>query len=202
MFIFFFSSRRRHTRCALVTGVQTCALPICGGLFTGANRTDFYSRLQGAGASGNTPLKGALQRAARYFQTDGPWKDSNGNELTCRQNYAILTTDGYWNHNSGYTNVGNADAAGNTDVDGNAPQYPDTYWDTLADVAYKYWSTDLRDDMDDNVLTSAADPASWQHMVTFGVSIGLQGTLDPNNPPPSPWNVDPDRKRNLLNSSH
>src|SRR3546814_9436217 len=30
MFLFFFfSSRRRHTRCALVTGVQTCALPIC-----------------------------------------------------------------------------------------------------------------------------------------------------------------------------
>src|SRR3546814_11271034 len=28
---FFFSSRRRHTRCALVTGVQTCALPICAG---------------------------------------------------------------------------------------------------------------------------------------------------------------------------
>src|SRR3546814_18960811 len=28
MVLFFFSSRRRHTRCALVTGVQTCALPI------------------------------------------------------------------------------------------------------------------------------------------------------------------------------
>src|SRR3546814_6859191 len=28
VFLFFFSSRRRHTRCALVTGVQTCALPI------------------------------------------------------------------------------------------------------------------------------------------------------------------------------
>src|SRR3546814_8388907 len=28
MIIFFFSSRRRHTRCALVTGVQTCAVPI------------------------------------------------------------------------------------------------------------------------------------------------------------------------------
>src|SRR3546814_8271975 len=27
--LFFFSSRGRHTRCALVTGVQTCALPIC-----------------------------------------------------------------------------------------------------------------------------------------------------------------------------
>src|SRR3546814_8962969 len=30
---FFFSSRRRHTRCALVTGVQTCALPISSALF-------------------------------------------------------------------------------------------------------------------------------------------------------------------------
>src|SRR3546814_15227676 len=29
---FFFSSGRRHTRCALVTGVQTCALPISPGL--------------------------------------------------------------------------------------------------------------------------------------------------------------------------
>src|SRR3546814_6523814 len=29
---FFFSSRRRHTRCALVTGVQTCALPIYDGV--------------------------------------------------------------------------------------------------------------------------------------------------------------------------
>src|SRR3546814_7034791 len=29
LFLFFFSSRKRHTRCALVTGVQTCALPIC-----------------------------------------------------------------------------------------------------------------------------------------------------------------------------
>src|SRR3546814_3238001 len=28
VFLLFFSSRRRHTRCALVTGVQTCALPI------------------------------------------------------------------------------------------------------------------------------------------------------------------------------
>src|SRR3546814_6497501 len=30
---FFFSSRRRQTRCALVTGVQTCALPISGNLY-------------------------------------------------------------------------------------------------------------------------------------------------------------------------
>src|SRR3546814_1307669 len=31
MVVLFFSSRRRHTRCELVTGVQTCALPISDG---------------------------------------------------------------------------------------------------------------------------------------------------------------------------
>src|SRR3546814_1376940 len=46
--VFFFSSRRRHTRCALVTGVQTCALPIyenlavadAAGLCGGGDRLD------------------------------------------------------------------------------------------------------------------------------------------------------------------
>src|SRR3546814_648892 len=42
--LFLFSSRRRHTRCALVTGVQTCALPIfashCGQAFAGRSVVD------------------------------------------------------------------------------------------------------------------------------------------------------------------
>src|SRR3546814_2480542 len=37
MLFFFFSSRRRHTRCALVTGVQTCALPIFAGTIEACN---------------------------------------------------------------------------------------------------------------------------------------------------------------------
>src|SRR3546814_6361112 len=41
---FFFSSRRRHTRCALVTGVQTCALPICS--FTQVEWTSGAQQLQ------------------------------------------------------------------------------------------------------------------------------------------------------------
>src|SRR3546814_3104039 len=50
--IFFFSSRRRHTRCALVTGVQTCALPISrelafdpGSWQAHARRGQCYSKL-------------------------------------------------------------------------------------------------------------------------------------------------------------
>src|SRR3546814_1314439 len=41
MVCFFFSSRRRHTRCALVTGVQTCALPIYD-LYHAADRMGKY----------------------------------------------------------------------------------------------------------------------------------------------------------------
>src|SRR3546814_4280980 len=56
---FFFSSRRRHTRCALVTGVQTCALPICRG-----------SRLIGSGepigARGPAGNRRALLLAGRH----------------------------------------------------------------------------------------------------------------------------------------
>src|SRR3546814_2577041 len=39
---FFFSSRRRHTRCALVTGVQTCALPI---FFRELRVTPYFERV-------------------------------------------------------------------------------------------------------------------------------------------------------------
>src|SRR3546814_10292581 len=44
---FFFSSRRRHTRCALVTGVQTCALPICwtDGALQGVRYAVSFARL-------------------------------------------------------------------------------------------------------------------------------------------------------------
>src|SRR3546814_765473 len=44
---FFFSSRRRHTRCALVTGVQTCALPICEDAAVISVETSFYTRFPG-----------------------------------------------------------------------------------------------------------------------------------------------------------
>src|SRR3546814_10575933 len=42
--IFFFSSRRRHTRCALVTGVQTCALPISSAHRSHVRQSCFHQR--------------------------------------------------------------------------------------------------------------------------------------------------------------
>src|SRR3546814_5043221 len=45
--MFFFSSRRRHTRCALVTGVQTCALPICDLYSRGLHKETLKGRVGG-----------------------------------------------------------------------------------------------------------------------------------------------------------
>src|SRR3546814_14657425 len=58
MSYFFFSSRRRHTRCALVTGVQTCALPISGDRAKGATA---YVTLEPCAHTGSTgPCADAL----------------------------------------------------------------------------------------------------------------------------------------------
>src|SRR3546814_6077632 len=49
---FFFSSRRRHTRCALVTGVQTCALPILRHLLAAGQQRARGDRGDGCGFHG------------------------------------------------------------------------------------------------------------------------------------------------------
>src|SRR3546814_4935866 len=64
---FFFSSRMRHTRCALVTGVQTCALPICGSWAMGL--------VGSAGALASffvLPQLGAMYDAAKVEFAGGP----------------------------------------------------------------------------------------------------------------------------------
>src|SRR3546814_7952468 len=73
LYSFFFSSRRRHTRCALVTGVQTCALPICSALkdraTIGAPRCDRGfgaaedARILGVGIKG---IEGQLEAVAGF----------------------------------------------------------------------------------------------------------------------------------------
>src|SRR3546814_5268503 len=66
---FFFSSRRRHTRCALVTGVQTCALPIYR--FQPGDVEYCFDR---------TPLgQWLLEHATDYgFELSFPWKNIQG----------------------------------------------------------------------------------------------------------------------------
>src|SRR3546814_6264507 len=69
---FFFSSRRRHTRCALVTGVQTCALPISAALLN-LLLAIRVSRLRVAykilhGDGGNVALARRMRAHANYIE--------------------------------------------------------------------------------------------------------------------------------------
>lgn len=156
------------------------------------NRTQWYRRLYDSIGQNGTPLHGALQGAGSYFAnnaSNGAWgPQAAADQYACRQNFAILTTDGFWNNDSNYTAVGeqdNANGANITSPTGEAYRYtPAAPYSasasgTLADVAMKYWKEDLRTDLPNVVPTTTKDNAFWQHMVTFGISIGLKGSLDP-----------------------
>ena len=140
------------------------------------NKTKWFNSVVKAIASSGTPLQTALDGVGRYYQqtsATGPYgPESGADQLSCRQNFTIMTTDGYWNGGVPGAPVGTAD---------NSAPYPfgSSASGTLADVAYYYWNTDLRPDLANKVPSSTADPAIWQHMTTFTISIGARGTLDP-----------------------
>src|SRR3546814_2413909 len=68
-FVFFFSSRRRHTRCALVTGVQTCALPIYTGEF-GLQFSETETPERGDAIARGLRASGVQQAAAERLAVD------------------------------------------------------------------------------------------------------------------------------------
>lgn len=155
--------------------------------------------------SGGTPLRNALDRAGTYLSggssgSNAPWRNdpnsafhqTNNPTLSCRASFHVLMTDGIWN--GGGPSVGNYDNTARTLPDGKqyTPMAPfaDSTSNTLADVAFKYWATDLSN-LDNNVptymrYTSGVDggywdprnnPANWQHMSNFIVGLGLSQSL-------------------------
>jgi type IV pilus assembly protein PilY1 len=131
-----------------------------------------------------------------------------GTQHSCRANYTIMMTDGIWNGNNASGVSGNVDNTAKSLPDGTSysPSAPfkDDNSDSLADVAFYYWANDLRTDLTNNVPRSPRaldklvedgktiptadyfdpknDPASWQHMVTYTVGLGLTTTLPELNP--------------------
>ncbi|MEQ8494455.1 MAG: PilC/PilY family type IV pilus protein [Gammaproteobacteria bacterium] len=152
---------------------------------------------------GGTPLRLLLRNVGRYFdQNDaGNYLHSNlgfsddspilpasdGGE--CQQNFTVLFSDGFWN--GGSPSVGNDDADGPGPWDGGP--HADNFSDTLADVAMQYYERDLSSLPNNVPVMTNIDENDAQHMVTYAVSFGLDGTLteappnhDPATPPP-PW---------------
>ncbi|RMJ01856.1 Neisseria PilC protein [Marinobacter litoralis] len=150
----------------------------------GTQKQRFWDWLEGVGANGGTPLRRALETAGEYYKTQQPWLDTDPNgravEYSCRASYSILVSDGYWSGSEPSASLKGADNTKSSNYEPVAPFVggaADGDEATLADVANYYWKTDLRDGSSDGqrnqVPPTPTDPATWQHMTTFTVGLGL-----------------------------
>lgn len=157
--------------------------------FTSTQKASWYKKLYAQDPNGGTPLRQALSRVGRHFakKTDGINSGMTGDpvQYECQQNFALLTTDGYWNGGQGVqidgstavSNQDNANSGYSTRSVGAFDGNLSGASNTLADVAMYYYKTDLRSDFSDLVPTTDKDKAKHQHMTTFTLGLGLNGEL-------------------------
>ncbi|MCL2829306.1 MAG: PilC/PilY family type IV pilus protein [Betaproteobacteria bacterium] len=154
-----------------------------------SDRFKFYQStlLDKTGLQGSTYTRYALDTAGKYFSMDDPYYDNpsktgsdRGQIRSCRANYNILLTDGQWNDSYPSGSASSGRNVGNLDGSLGVP-FADTYSNYLGDVAYYYYTNDLRPNLANNVPTSTKDPADWQHMVVYGVAINLFAPTAPSN---------------------
>lgn len=181
----------------------------------------WYAKLFSLNASGSTPLRSTLSKVGQLFA--GQYKvnstDEDPMEYSCQQNFALVTTDGYWNTDSNSAVLGLKNKGSNTapqigDMDsdsGTRPFYegPTASSASLADTAKYFYETDLRDPSkagyssttadnckvsgrddddpaitytnrdvcEDNVFVTSTDNNKKQHMTTYTLGLGVDGTL-------------------------
>ncbi len=199
----------------------------------------FFDWLDRVESSNGTPDRKATERVGEFFSktitnsnrltTINPyWNDKaavdGGTSLSCRRNYHILVTDGYWNESDsevtaaarnsetsitgglpdgkGYTaNAANTYVYSNVNNGGNGINKK-----SLANIAFNYWATDLQPDIPNKVsprwndisalangktnFTDDAvyfnpknDPATWQHLTQYVVTLGINGNLKQTDDP-------------------
>lgn len=174
--------------------------PVTAGKYLGASKFDapqrasFYSKLYQQVTNGGTPLREALSRVGRYYGgvtggINSGMAPPDPVQYSCQTNYALLTTDGYWNGSNDDENltgsqVGNQDNANSGFTTRAVGAYDGNLagaTSTLADVAAYYYKTDLRTSgalAPNNVPTNNKDTNAQQHMVTFTLGLGLEGFVD------------------------
>ena len=175
---------------------------LTGGVTGVGQKSKWYANLFASTASGGTPLRDALSTAGRIFAgLEMSTAGSNSGttidpmQYSCQQNFVLLTTDGYWNGAAGRI----LDNTAMTDQDGSGtarPKYQGYASESnsthigLADVAKYYYDHDLRnsdlgnctgslgiDVCENNVFTTSTDSNAKQHLTTFTLGLGVDGTL-------------------------
>lgn len=162
-----------------VKDIDDITTPIDSG--AASNKKELLENLFRIRSTGGTPLRRTLEQAGRYFDTQATTNLFNGNATSpilpasqggeCQANYSIIMSDGYWNGSN--PSVKNADAI-NEPFSG--VSFADTQENTLADVAMYYYQRDLAPSLADKLPGKTYDPNTAQHMVTYTVSLGLEGS--------------------------
>lgn len=155
--------------------------------FDSTQKTSWFNKLYGAAPSGNTPLMGALSKAGRIYAGK---IGADPIQYSCQRNFTMLSTDGYWNAITatyGPTKEDGVTLVGDQDKSATPPSYDKlAKANTLADVAYYYYHTDLRPGTcsvcKNNVPPAGTnldedDVATHQHMTTFTIGLGVDGSL-------------------------
>ena len=142
-------------------------------------KQSFYSKLYSINPNGGTPLRDQMDRIGQLYKGTLSSFDYTGNDpyrasatdsslVSCRPSYQIMSTDGFWNGGSGDS--------------------PFTSSSSLADIADYYYKTDLRTGLANNVKpTNSRDTATWQHMTTFTIGLGADGTIPYSTTEPTTW---------------
>lgn len=145
-----------------------------------------------------TPLIKSMDEVGQYFSNqlsglkdaNSPWNSKFGESgvVACRQSYNIFMTDGYWSKgDKASAQPGNWDGEDGPIITGTNYRYRQekpyedkAHSDTLADIAFYYWSRDLVGSMENIVPPprDGSDIATWQHLVQFTVGLGVEGSLD------------------------
>ena len=150
-------------------------------------------------SEGDTPLREGLNDVGKYYKNntkilehhrgirlegDEPPYYSEDDGGACQQSFTIIVTDGYYSYDHKDLGVGNADGDNRSDYDGDF--YADNMGETLADVAMYYYENDLSANLADQVYDSqhvfgrTPDTAPHQHMTTYAIAFGVNGSLNPN----------------------
>ena len=164
-----------------ISSVSTKYLPLAP--FDTTQKNSWYSKLFATTvSSGGTPLRSALKRMGDLYSTRGAY-DTADDRAQCQRNFTLLTTDGYWNGDSGFS-FGNFD---NSATDALADRQRTGRYDggsatnasnTLSDIAYYYYKNDL---VANNILPNSvkpnADNITWQNMTTYTLGLGVSGLM-------------------------
>ncbi|PVZ71551.1 pilus assembly protein [Pelagibaculum spongiae] len=176
--------------------------------FSSTHRDNFFNWLAKAPVrSAGTPLRNAFIRAGNLFSQASSYQEdplaSDSTSYSCRRNYHIAMTDGFW---SGSPAESHTDASDTSTILPDGTSYaPSTIFSSdtrasangdqitsLADIAFHFWSNDLKDTDDDAIDNNLSaqwntenqeywnprnNPASWQHMVNFTVGLAMKNYL-------------------------